>query len=42
MMMQLSAFCRRRSLGIVLTLAAACAGAPLAAQGIQSIDPDSA
>jgi len=42
MMMQLSAFCRRRSLGVVLTLATACAGAPLAAQGMQTIDPDSA
>jgi len=42
MMMQLAAYCRRRSLGVVLTLAAACAGAPLAAQGMQTIDPDSA
>ena len=42
MMMQLAAFCRRRALGVVLTLAAACAGAPLAAQGLQTIDPDSA
>jgi hypothetical protein len=42
MMMQLAAYCRRRALGVVLTLAAACAGAPLAAQGMQTIDPDSA
>ena len=42
MMMQLAAFCRHRALGVVLTLAAACAGAPLAAQGMQTIDPDSA
>jgi hypothetical protein len=42
MMMQLAAYCRRRALAVVLTLAAACAGAPLAAQGMQTIDPDSA
>ena len=42
MMMQLASYCRRRALGVVLTLAAACAGAPLAAQGMQTIDPDSA
>jgi hypothetical protein len=42
MMMQLAASCRRRALSVVLTLAAACAGAPLAAQGMQTIDPDSA
>ena len=42
MMMQLAAHCRRRALSVVLTLAAACAGAPLAAQGMQTIDPDSA
>jgi hypothetical protein len=42
MMMQLAAHCRRRAFGVVLTLSAACAGAPLAAQGMQSIDPDSA
>jgi len=42
MMMQLAAFCRHRALGVVLGLAAACAGAPLAAQGMQSIDPNSA
>ena len=34
--------CRRRSLGAVLALAAACAAAPLGAQGVQTIDPDSA
>ena len=42
MMMQLAAYCRRRALGVVLTLAAATAGAPHAAQGMQTIDPDSA
>ena len=42
MMMQLAAHCRRRAFGVVLTLAASCAGAPLAAQGMQTIDPDSA
>jgi hypothetical protein len=42
MMMQLAASCRRRALGVVLALAAACAGAPLAAQGMQTIDPNSA
>jgi hypothetical protein len=42
MMMQLAAYCRRRAFGVVFTLAAACAGAPLAAQGMQTIDPDSA
>jgi len=42
MMMQLAAYCRRRALGVVLTLTAACAGAPIAAQGMQTIDPDTA
>ncbi len=42
MMMQLAASCRRRALAVVLTRAVACAGAPLAAQGMQTIDPDSA
>ena len=42
MMMQLAAHCRRRALSVVLTLAAACAGAPHAAQGMQTIDPDTA
>ena len=42
MMMQLAAHCRRRARSVVLTRAAACAGAPLAAQGMQTIDPDSA
>ena len=42
MMISLAAYCRRRALGVVLTLAVACAGAPLAAQGMQTIDPDSA
>lgn len=42
MLIQLAAFCRRRALAAVLGLAAACAGAPLAAQGMQTIDPDAA
>ena len=42
MMIQLAAFCRHRSLGMVLALGLACAGTPLAAQGMQTIDPDSA
>ena len=42
MMMQLADHCRRRALAVVLTLGAACAGAPLAAQGMQTIDPDTA
>jgi hypothetical protein len=42
MLMQLAAYCRHRSLGVVISLAAACAGAPLAAQGVQTIDPNSA
>lgn len=42
MMMQLAAYCRRRALAVVFALAAGCAGAPLAAQGMQTIDPDSA
>ena len=42
MMIQLAAFCRRRSLGVVIALGLACAGAPLAAQGVQTIDPNSA
>ena len=41
MLMQLAAYCRRRALGVVLVLAATTAGAPLAAQGMQTIDPDS-
>ena len=42
MMIQLAAICRRHALAVALSLAAACAGAPLAAQGLQTIDPDSA
>jgi hypothetical protein len=42
MLMQLHAYCRRRSLGVVLSLGLACAGAPAAAQGVQTIDPNSA
>lgn len=42
MLMQLAAYCHRRSLGVVLSLAVACGGAPLAAQGMQTIDPNSA
>lgn len=41
-MMQFAARCRRRALGVVFGLAAAVAGAPLAAQGIQTVDPDAA
>ena len=42
MMNQLAAHFRRRSFGVAITFAVACAGAPLVAQGIQTIDPDSA
>jgi hypothetical protein len=42
MMIQLAAVCRRHALGAALSLAAACAGGALAAQGIETIDPDSA
>ena len=42
MMIRLAAICRRRAMSVVLGLAVACAGAPLAAQGMQTIDPDSA
>ena len=42
MMIQFAANCRRHALAIALSLAAACAGAPLAAQGLETIDPDSA
>jgi hypothetical protein len=42
MLIQLAAHCRRHALGVALSLAAACAGAPLAAQGIETIDPDAA
>jgi hypothetical protein len=42
MMIQFAAYCRRHALGVALSLAAACAGAPLAAQGLQTIDPDTA
>lgn len=42
MMIRLAAICRRRALSVVLSLAAACAGAPVAAQGVQTIDPNSA
>lgn len=42
MMLSLAARFRHRALGVVLTLAAACAAAPLGAQGMQTIDPDSA
>ena len=42
MMIEFAAYCRRHALGVALSLAAACAGAPLAAQGLQTIDPDSA
>ncbi len=42
MMIQFAAYCRRHALGVALSLAAACGAAPLAAQGLQTIDPDSA
>jgi hypothetical protein len=42
MMNQLAARFRRRSFGLAMTLAVAGAGAPLLAQGIQTIDPDAA
>ncbi|HEU4650946.1 MAG TPA: DUF1134 domain-containing protein [Croceibacterium sp.] len=42
MMNQFAAYCRRHALGTAITLAAACVGVPLAAQGLQTIDPDSA
>jgi len=42
MMIQLAAYCRRHALGAALTFATICVGAPLAAQGLQTIDPDSA
>jgi hypothetical protein len=42
MLIQLAAYCRHRALRVALGLAAACAGAPLAAQGMQTIDPNSA
>ncbi len=42
MLMKIVAHGRRRALGVALTLAAACAGAPLAAQGIQTVDPNAA
>ena len=43
MLIEISAFCRRRALAAVLALAAACAGGPLAAQGsVREIDPDTA
>ncbi len=42
MMIQFSAYCRRHALGVALSLATACAAAPLAAQGLRTIDPDTA
>lgn len=42
MIMLLAAHCRRRLLGLALTLAAAIAAPPVAAQGMQRIDPNSA
>lgn len=42
MMMQLATRFRHHALGVVLALGAALSAAPLAAQGIQTIDPDSA
>jgi hypothetical protein len=40
MMIELAATCRRRLIGVALTLAAAAGTTPLAAQSIQTIDPD--
>jgi hypothetical protein len=42
MMVQFAARFRRRTLGLAMSFAVACAGAPLLAQGIQTIDPDAA
>ena len=42
MMIQLAAYCRRHALGVAFALAAGCAGVPLAAQGLETIDPDTA
>ena len=42
MMMQIAIRFRRGALGVTLAVAAALTGAPLAAQGMQSIDPDTA
>jgi hypothetical protein len=42
MMIEFAAYCRRHALGVALALGVACAGAPLAAQGLQTIDPNSA
>jgi hypothetical protein len=42
MMMRLAAACRRRALAVMVGLAAACVAPPLAAQGMQTIDPNSA
>jgi len=41
MLMQLAAYSRRRSAGVVLSLAVACSGVPAFAQ-VQTIDPDTA
>ena len=40
MMIELAATCRRRLIGVALTLAAAAGTTPLAAQSIQTIDPN--
>ena len=42
MLMQLAAYSRRRSIAVVFTLSVAGAGAPAFAQGMQTIDPNSA
>src|SRR6187401_1720220 len=42
MMIAFSAYCRRHAFGVAFALGVACAAAPLAAQGLQTIDPDSA
>lgn len=42
MMFQITAFCRRHAFAVAFSLAAASTGASLAAQGLETIDPDSA
>lgn len=39
-MIELATFCRRRAMGVAVFVLAAFGAAPVAAQGIQSIDPD--
>ena len=42
MLMRIAASCRRHAQGVVLGLAIACSAGPVAAQGMQTIDPNSA